>query len=210
MGQYYNILMKEENKNTVVYNRDLIVDGKKEYTLAKLMEHSWWLNPMVNAITEKIYYADKPVQVIWMGDYATDFIQKGETFNGLTYNDICKYHNRCWSEKSRKRAIKTTEFTLDDKFLVNHTKEIYIDCTKYFKTNAMKSKYDGFEWCIHPLPLLTCIGNDLGGGDYRYPTDDSTIDLVGTWAFDKISIQDDLIPFYKEITPVFKEQGWEE
>ena len=32
MGQYYNILMKEENKNTVVYNRDLIVNGKKEYT----------------------------------------------------------------------------------------------------------------------------------------------------------------------------------
>ena len=53
MGQYYNILMKEENKNTVVYNRDLIVNGKKEYTFAKLMEHSWWLNPMVNAITEK-------------------------------------------------------------------------------------------------------------------------------------------------------------
>ena len=74
----------------------------------------------------------------------------------------------------------------------------------------MKSKYDGFEWCVHPLPLLTCIGNDLGGGDYRYPTKDSTTDLVGTWAFDKISIQDDLIPFYKEITPVFKEQGWEE
>jgi len=102
MGQYYNILMKEENKNTVVYNRDLIVNGEREYTLAKLMEHSWWLNPMVNAITEKIYYADKPVQLIWMGDYATDFIQKGETFNGLTYNDICKYHNRCWGEKSKK------------------------------------------------------------------------------------------------------------
>lgn len=210
MGQYYNILMKEENKNTVVYNRDLIVNGEREYTLAKLMEHSWWLNPMVNAITEKIYYAEKPVQLIWMGDYATDFIRKGESFNGLTYNDICKYHNRCWGEKSKKKAINTTEFTLNDKFLVNHTKEIYIDCTKYFKTSAMKSKYDGFEWCIHPLPLLTCIGNDLGGGDYRYPTEDSTIDLVGTWAFDKISIQDDLIPFYQEITPVFKEQGWEE
>ena len=210
MGQYYNILLKEENKNTIVYNRDLIVNGKKEYTLAKLMEHSWWLNPMVNAITEIIYNSDKPIQLIWMGDYANDFIQKGETFNGLTYDDIIKYHKRCWSEKSKKRAVKETEFTLDNKFLVNHTKEIYIDCTKYFKTNAMKSKYDGFEWCVHPLPLLTCIGNDLGGGDYRYPTEDSTTDLVGTWAFDKISIQDDLIPFYKEITPVFKEQGWEE
>ena len=36
MGQYYYILMKEENKKSAVYNRDLIVNGKKEYTFAKL------------------------------------------------------------------------------------------------------------------------------------------------------------------------------
>ena len=209
MGQYYNILLKEENKHSVVYNRDLIVDGKREYTLAKLMEHSWWLNPMVNAITEIIYNSDKPIQLIWMGDYANDFIHKGETFNDLTYNDIIKYHKRCWNDSSKKRAVKETEFTLDNKFLINHKKEIYIDCSKYFKTSAIKSKYDNFEWCIHPLPLLTCIGNDLGGGDYRYPTEDSTIDLVGTWAFDKISILDNPIKEYTEILPIFKEQGWE-
>ena len=29
MGQYYYILTREEGKNHVVYNRDLIIDGKK-------------------------------------------------------------------------------------------------------------------------------------------------------------------------------------
>ena len=206
MGQYYNILLKEENKNSIVYNRDLIVNGKKEYTLAKLTEHSWWLNPMVNAIAEKIYNCEKSVQLIWMGDYADSFIEKGETFNGLTYADIRKYHKRCWGDKSKKHAVTETEFTLDGKFLINETKEVYIDCSKYFKKCAVKDA-NGIEWCMHPLPILTCIGNDLGGGDYRYPTQDSTMELVGSWAFDKISIDDDLIPFYDEITPIFKEEA---
>ncbi len=205
MGQYYYILMKEENKNTVVYNRDLIVNGKKEYTMAKLTEHSWWYNPMVNAIVEKIYLAKNPVQIIWMGDYACDFINEGETFNGLTYNKIQKLHQRCWGDDSKTDVLFSTEFTLNDIYIVNHTKKQYIDCSLYYKNSLMK---DG--WCLHPLPLLTCIGNGLGGGDYRYPTDNSTTELVGTWAYDKITITDNPIADYEEIQPIFKEKGWDE
>lgn len=205
MGQYYNILMKEENKNTVVYNRDLIVNGKKEYTMAKLTEHSWWYNPMVNAIAEKIYLTNNPVQVIWMGDYACDFIEENEEFNGITYNKLQKLYERCWSDNKKTEPLFSTEFTLNDTYLVNHTKKQYIDCSLYYKNSVMKD-----DWCLHPLPLLTCIGNGLGGGDYRYPTDNSTTDLVGTWAYDKISISDNPINDYEEIYPIFKEKGWDD
>ena len=206
MGQYYYILMKEENKKSAVYNRDLIVNGKKEYTFAKLMEHSWWLNPMVNAIAEKIYNTVNPVQIIWMGDYANGFIDEKDTFNGLSYNKINKLYDRCWSRDSKTKAIKTTEFTLDGKFLINHTKKLYINCSKYYEDSVMKTKDYG-DWCIHPLPLLTCLGNGLGGGDYRSPTDDSSDFLVGTWAWDNLSIKDEPILEYDELEPVFKEIG---
>jgi hypothetical protein len=67
-------------------------------------------------------------------------------------------------------------------------------------------------WCIHPLPLLTCIGNGYGGGDYMRPTPSSDYDMVGAWAWDEISIEDDsplLDDGYAEIFPIFKEEGWD-
>ena len=209
MGQYYYILTREEGKNHVVYNRDLIIDGKKEYVMAKLMEHSWWENQMVNAISEKIYNADKPVSVIWMGDYAYDFIEEGEYFNGLSYKQIQSYYKRCWGDRYKGHAIKTTDFTLNGKYILNHSKQEYIDCSKYFKHSAVDTNKYGV-WCIHPLPILTCIGNGLGGGDYHSPTADSTEELIGAWAWDKLSIEDEPNENYEELCPIFKEKGWEE
>ena len=46
-----------------------------------------------------------------------------------------------------------------------------------------ENNYDG--WIIHPLPLLTCIGNGGSGGDYF---SDIGQDDVGTWAFDEIYV----------------------
>ena len=70
-------------------------------------------------------------------------------------------------------------------------------------------KTEDGDWCIHPLPLLTCIGNGLGGGDYTNPTLASTDHLLGTWAWDEITITDEPINDYEEIYPLFKEYGWE-
>lgn len=63
---------------------------------------------------------------------------------------------------------------------------------------------------MHPLPILTCIGNGLGGDDYHSPTDDSTDEYIGAWAWDEISIEDKPIEGFTEISPIFKETGWEE
>ena len=200
MGQYYRVLEKEGNKRLVVYNRNIIVNGKEEYMMAKLTEHSWWLNPFVNAICEKIYNNNHS-RIIWMGDYADQFASELEdNHNGLTKAKIKSYHKRCWGEDVNTIAIPTTEFTLDNKYLINHTKREYINCSTYYKESEMED-----EWCLHPLPLLTCIGNGLGGGDYRRPTLGSSTELVGMWAWDEISITDEPISDYTEIFPIFKE-----
>ena len=205
MGQYYRVLEKENNKRLIVYNRNIIVDGKEEYMVAKLTEHSWWYNPFVNAVCEKIYNDARKSRIIWMGDYAKQFASNLEgTHNGLTPLKIRRYHKRCWATDSTTFSIPSTEFTLEGKYLINHTKKEYINCSTYFENSVMTD-----NWCMHPLPLLTCIGNGYGGGDYKSPTLGSSIELVGMWAWDEISIDDDPISEYTEIFPVFKEEGWE-
>ena len=204
MGQYYRVL-EENNGELIVYNRNIIVDGKEEYMMAKLLEHSWWYNYFVNAICEKLYNNEKPSRIIWMGDYADDYANDLEgDHNGLSEETIKAYHKICWGDDEKTIAVPSTEFTLKDKFLVNHTKREYITCSEYFDENVSN---DG--WCIHPLPLLTCIGNGYGGGDYRFPSPDSTYDIVGIWAWDEISVEDESpTEDYAEIFPIFKEEGW--
>ncbi len=202
MGQYYQTVYKEQNKNTQYYNRYLIIDGKEEYTMAKLTEHSWFYNDYVNTICNKIYNTKNKVRIIWMGDYSNEFLDEHpKTFNKYKTKALLKLYEVCWNnKKDRTKSIQFIEFNLLNKYLVNHTKKLFIDCSKYLKNNVI----DG--WCLHPLPLLTCIGNGCGGGDYRGPSDDSDFELVGTWAWDKISILDSPPNDYLELSPIFKEK----
>ena len=118
----FKVLKKEGNSKLVVYNRNIIVDGKEEYMMAKLTEHSWWYNPFVNAVCQSIYENAKRSRIIWMGDYADQFADNlVDTHNGLTKKKIKHYHTRCWREPDTSIAIPTTEFTLEGKYLINHT-----------------------------------------------------------------------------------------
>ncbi len=203
MGQYYRAMVKKPNGRIVVYNRDVIRGVKPEYMVAKLMEHSWWLNDFVNAVCRDLHDSKEKRRIAWIGDYANTFLDCYDLneFNGLNKQQINRMHKRAWN--CDVIAVHTTDFTLDGLYLVNHTKKCYVDCSEYYNDSLSSD-----DWCIHPLPLLTCIGNGLGGGDY-VPTDDSTEDYVGTWAWDEISIEDKPIDNYLKIYPVFKEKGWD-
>lgn len=187
MGQYYNVVIK--NKNTIVtYNRK--VDG--EYTLEKLMEHSWWYNPFVCSLTKLLYENLTPCRVAWVGDYA----YSADDLNIPDGIDVAKLHEIAWGENSKTQEIHKDELYLDGKYLVNHTKKIYLNCDDYRRRSMAR---DG--WVIHPLPLLTSIGNGLGLGDY-YGTD---MDAVGSWGWDSISVEDDIPTGYKELKCTFRE-----
>lgn len=187
MGQYYNVVIK--NKNTIItYNRK--VDG--EYTLAKLMEHSWWYNPFVCSLTKLLYENLTPCRVAWVGDYA----YSADDLNIPDGIDVAKLHEIAWGENSKTQEIHKDDLYLDGKYLVNHTKKIYLNCDVYRRKSMARN-----GWVIHPLPLLTSIGNRLGLGDY-YGTD---MDAVGSWSWDSISVEDDIPTGYEEFKCTFRE-----
>ena len=77
------------------------------------------------------------------------------------------------------------------KYLVNHTKKVYI-----LYSTVKKDKY-GYR--LDPLPIFTAEGNGRGGGDYR----GENIDLVGTWARDIISVEETRPKGYEKIMSPF-------
>lgn len=163
MGQYYMVLTIDKNGKHTVYDRNV----NKQYTMAKLLEHSWWFNPFVNTICGKIFH--KPKQIAWVGDYANS--------EGIEF----KYYDEVWGDNVKTVGVTEAQVCLWDKYLVNHTKQVYIDCDEYYEKSLEENGY----YCIHPLPLLTCVGNGLGGGDYS----GSNMDMVGTWCLDNISVE---------------------
>lgn len=189
MGQYYRVILKNKNGYERVYNREV----DKEYTMAKLMEHSWWLNPFVSSICAKLY--KNPHNVSWIGDYAD---QSEKT--PVSQHEVIRLYNKAWSNHIKGNSIHEKLFYLDHRYLCNHTKKCFLDCQAYYEKN------NGNGWCIHPLPILTSIGNGLGGGDFRYVTKETTTEYVGDWATDEISVEDDIPKDFQEIHCIFKEK----
>lgn len=146
------------------------------------MEHSWWLNREVGKVCELLHRA--PLHVAWVGDYADDV-----GCDPLLYE----------ARRDAKNGLEVPfePLLLDGKFLVNHTKEEFVDCDAYKKRAAQA---DG--WCIHPLPLLTAIGNGEGGGDYFGK---SSRNVVGRWANDVITVEDVRPALLKELVCTFIE-----
>jgi len=118
MGQYFRTVLKQgKNKHYKVYNR--YVNGK--YTMAKLMEHSWWENEFCNAIGKKLYH--KSAKLAWVGDYADDDIVFAKT--GMNITDI---HD---VEGIEIPNFDENSFTLNNKFLINKDKKEYVDLNEY-------------------------------------------------------------------------------
>lgn len=179
MGQLYRVVIKNEKGEITIFNRK--VNGV--YELAKLTEHSWWYNDFVGSLVNIIY--QRPTQVAWVGDYADADI--------TIDND--ELYNLAWIDNDGQ-SIHKHVLLLDNKYLVNHNKKVYLDCNKY-KEKIMDK--DG--WCLHPLPLLTAIGNGKGGGDY-YGINQND---VGSWAYEKISVEDNPPVGYTEEVYEFNE-----
>ena len=175
MGQYYMAILGDAyGLNCKVFDRS--VDG--EYTFAKLMEHSWWKNPFVNAFSEFIY--NKPSRVAWVGDYA-DEPDDFDFPNCSAFYVPC--YGEVWGDTVSTVGVTSTDFTLDGKFLLNHDTHRFIDLDEYKAASVDK---DG--WAIHPLPLLTAVGNDRGSGDFH--EGNTGFEFVGSWAWQLISIAD--------------------
>lgn len=150
----------------------------------KLMEHSYLGNNFVLAF--ELLINCYPQIVVWAGDY-TKPCKRRKT----------NVYKRCLDKLEALPIILDTSRSksyIGLRYIVNHTTKQYVDKL------AIKPDKDGYT--IHPLPLLTCEGNGLGGGDYFGEADKH---LVGTWARNLISIEDRIPKGYKELVVNFEE-----
>lgn len=137
MGQYYRAIVKKQNRRIDVYNRYILRDGKEEYMMAKLTEHSWWRNEFVNAVCLAVYERKEKNRIAWIGDYAETFLKCMDlkTFNGLNQKQIKRLTEQTWD--CNGISVPPTDFSLDGLYLINHTKREYFDCTKYFNASVI-------------------------------------------------------------------------
>ena len=191
MGQYYMpILGDQYGLNCQVFDRSV----NDEFTFAKLMEHAWWCSDFVNSFASLLH--NQLGRVCWVGDYATEHDDFHFKINSAIHTPTYK---EVWSKKVRPRSIAHIDFSLDHKFLVNFDTHEFINLEEYKEDSVSK---DGCV--IHPLPLLTAVGNDRGSGDFH----DWNVgyEHVGMWAWQLLSITDSPPNcFFNKINVVFKE-----
>lgn len=203
MGQYYKATFLDKNADVTANDWNPIKFQLSPYDFnngAKLMEHSWVDDSYVQAVEYLLSKDKEGTRFVWCGDYA-------ENFNGLECNlynfgddDACREglsqlfkdgvliaHSGFIGQKAYR-----IENPKNYKYVINHTKGLYVVIPKQNEHYTV----------IHPLPLLTCESNGLGGGDYFSEKD---ADLVGSWKYDRISVGDEIPNGFKELKVNFKE-----
>ena len=181
MGQYYNTVIEVNGNKEVFYHQ---VDG--EYMMAKLLEHSYWANPFVLAIASKLWRTKG--KLAWVGDYAED--------SDFNWNEA---FSDAHAENVPREDLTYNGFRLEGKFFINHDKKMIIDLDEY--RNLLKD----VDMAISPIPLLTAVGTDKGGGDFHRGSGQG-YDLIGTWAWDIVEITDRDIYDWKYNIEI---KGWE-
>lgn len=166
MGQYYMPYVERDGVKETVYSFDY--DNG-----LKLMEHSWLGNNFVDAVISLI--DNNPAKVGWVGDYSNDTDCPP---------DIYEF---CWRDDDNRHTVKPEVeepyFYKDGEYVkhgyfINHSKKEFVSMPEYI----MWVKRNSWDMIVNPLPLLTCIGNGQGGGDYW----GSEMDMVGYWFMDSI------------------------
>lgn len=181
MGQSFNAYTKS-------------AEGKEKVFVlcSKITEHAWWDNAKVAAIARTLF--NDAHQVYWVGDYAMQTGFPKDLFRKI-------HHNSDWNNI----MDSDEEFPLNGLFLVNETKKQFVDCDYYFESMDAMNFESAKGYVLHPLPILTAVGNGFGGGDYW---SEKHMAYVGYWAGDWISVTavhpDDR---FEEIEPVFCERA---
>lgn len=198
MGQYYMAYVENGNgsnvfcpQNAVYMTKNGIRSAKDigdhgwdyddpdswgaNFSGLKLTEHSWLENDFVNGVIETIW--DNPSKVAWVGDYADDQFDFNERYTKEVYKAV-------WcAEKESERPFDEVPTVHRDGYIVNIDKGLYIDLDKYAQVAGFTPSWDSETWTIHPLPILTSIGNGRGGGDYH----GTNMNMVGAWVMDTIA-----------------------
>ena len=187
MGQYYHVIAKRDGEKKVYSPMDF------DYGF-KLMEHSYWHNTFCCSIANAI--VDKPTKICWCGDYAEQ--DECEAL-GFYYDDV-------W-HLEKTDNLEAVKFDMSSvKYLINNDKKLFVDLQKYYEKSQHSEEWEGkqYDYTIFPISILTCLGNDRGGGDYHEECA-TCWDSVGSWAFDEIYLSNELPDGYSELDVYFQE-----
>ena len=169
MGQYYRAYIKQDNA-------EFAINASKDDG-SKLLEHAFIGSDITDTVMNMLY--KKPGQVVWVGDYANS-----DECENLGFDKTVVWQS---NEKLTVAEKHTVPFLC--RFIVNHSKMVYIDFFKYLSNCGLylKNKWD---IVIHPLPILTALGCGRGNGDYSGGL--PNVNKVGTWAGNLISVANNL------------------
>ncbi len=192
MGQYYTPVLVYPNTGNPVkvetfYSHDYD-NGMK------LTEHSWIGNNFVAAVMARI--RRNPACLVWLGDYANQ-LKSYEIPNGVAYQNVIALKAVVDSDKHNVTPLKLGGYPSPKNpggYLVNHNQQTFLSLKNYSRQN----KPDENGWWLHPLPLLTAVGNGQGGGDYDPELGQADI---GAWANDLI----EFFPSKKDIPKGYEE-----
>lgn len=199
MGQYYKAVFLAENQKPITS-----VSSYDFGSGAKLMEHSWAKNPFVRFVERQLMIT--PQRVVWAGDYADN--ENPKTITAREIKLLADEESEYWcAKKLRKDGVNLyslsdtigrlthtesvkSKYEHDYKEVAPLTAKYLVNLDKKQFINKTKAPKDGDGWKLHPLPLLTCEGNGRGGGDFHINTEkkQGNIELIGTWARDRISV----------------------
>ena len=188
MGQYYRgAIVNRISKRTKRIKVKMAFDCYTHHNGAKLMEHSYVGNYYMKQYEHALATVFYNSPLVWVGDYAD------EKLDTNVYDSACNF-----IEKREKRGLDKNLKTLNElpnyKYAINFTKKMFvrIDITET----------ENGDYPIHPLSLLCSDGNGRGGGDYE----GSNMELIGSWAYDRIGVSNELPKsIKKELQVTFKE-----
>lgn len=185
MGQYYypTILRKKGKR----YFSEQFYSHQYDNGL-KLMEHSYIGNNFVETVLAQLY--NRPGRLAWIGDYHENGDMHDKALEKVFYRHYKKF------AKTDKYTPAKEVTKRVGRFILNHDKKCFIDLEDYEK-NAFQ---DDWGCKVHPIPLLTAVGNGRGGGDYWNQDD---IDMVGAWAGDLLETQDVKPNGYADFTDMY-------
>lgn len=188
MGQYWKAICLDTRE--WVYSHDYD-NGMK------LMEHSYLDNSYVGAVM-RLMIPGGPWhkrRVIWAGDYSENrFSDYGKDVIEKLADELISSAENVYSSVEESRLIPAPIQDQEKWIIVNHTRKEYIILNLVPRGDMM----------VHPLPLMIADGNGRGGGDYH----GTSIDLVGSWCGDVISLETkEPGKGFEELRPDFEEGG---
>lgn len=214
------------------YFRPLVVAGGKKLTArtrefgscSKLTEHSFIGDDMVNAALYQLF--EKKGRLAWLGEFSDEENILGYNLGGGYVKDkedyLSRFYYPVWGQSAERLSFLKSFPYGDEKIFNQEDTESFIDLDRagYFAINFTKGIYFSLEayvkeWrrrgpkipdlCFNPLPLLTAVGNGLGGGDFHKGNEG--YEDVGTWAFDEIMISKTKPEGFTEVHYFFEEGG---